>query len=216
MKRSELVAAVQELNSVLGLEPPILLKAKVPVLKEKIKQASELIDPAEDEFSDDTWKVLKECGVKLKQKQTNESREETMAENQEQTETIEEQNQEQVEAVEEGTQQGGEEESVEEDVQEDVTEKTPVEKAEKKGGKIAWKDDSERTVFNSRVNSKTGKIDQVIASGKALTTKDMAEQSGVKTADVLQRIHFLIKKKGANIKIGTEGNGKKKTYQYKG
>ncbi len=58
MKRSELVAAAKELNVVLGIEPPIKIKDPAKQLESAIRQAAELIDPAEDEFTEQTQAVL--------------------------------------------------------------------------------------------------------------------------------------------------------------
>ncbi len=58
MKRSELINAAKELNTVLGLEPAINIKDPVKQLQSAVKQAAELIDPAEDEFSPETQAIL--------------------------------------------------------------------------------------------------------------------------------------------------------------
>ncbi len=63
MKRSEVVKVAEELTQVLGLEPKINLKAPVQSLKDKIIEAATLINPQEDEFSDETWEALQTIGA---------------------------------------------------------------------------------------------------------------------------------------------------------
>lgn len=63
MKRSELIAAAKELNDVLGLEPAIDVKGKVPHLQKGITKAMDLINPAEDEFTPETQAVLETLGM---------------------------------------------------------------------------------------------------------------------------------------------------------
>jgi len=61
MNRAQLVDAARELNEVLGLEPEIDVKVGTGDLREKIKEAIELITP-HDRFSEETFSVLKELG----------------------------------------------------------------------------------------------------------------------------------------------------------
>jgi cobalamin biosynthesis protein CobT len=58
LKKKDLAAAAVELNEVLGLDPEIDPTDTVGKLKAKIKEAGELVDPENDEFSDETWDVL--------------------------------------------------------------------------------------------------------------------------------------------------------------
>lgn len=61
-----LIAAAKELNNVLGIDPAIEVNSKktnVETLKEKIKEAAELIEPETDEISVTTQQVLSELGV---------------------------------------------------------------------------------------------------------------------------------------------------------
>jgi len=51
----------QELNEVLGLEPPIGLTLEEEELEEKLIEASALVEPG-DEFSPGTWQVLEALG----------------------------------------------------------------------------------------------------------------------------------------------------------
>lgn len=61
MTTKQLVAAAKELNEVLGLEPAIeTKKVKDDVLKEKIIEASGLINPELDEISEETQAVIDE------------------------------------------------------------------------------------------------------------------------------------------------------------
>jgi hypothetical protein len=64
-KKETLIEVAKELNEVLGLEPAIEVKSKVKIkdLKESILQAGQLIDPAEDEFTDNTWTILEDLGA---------------------------------------------------------------------------------------------------------------------------------------------------------
>jgi excinuclease UvrABC nuclease subunit len=61
--KKRLVEVAKELNEVLGLEPQIDLKAKLKELKQKIKEASELIDFEQDDLSKETLTVLKEVST---------------------------------------------------------------------------------------------------------------------------------------------------------
>lgn len=58
IKRSELVNAAKELNELLGLEPPIDVKAKPDVLKEKLTEAAGMLEEG-DEISSETEGILK-------------------------------------------------------------------------------------------------------------------------------------------------------------
>jgi len=61
-----LIAAAKELNNVLGIDPAIEVNSKktnAETLKEKIKEAAELIEPETDEISVTTQQVLSELGV---------------------------------------------------------------------------------------------------------------------------------------------------------
>ena len=57
IETKKLQTAAKELNTALGLDPKINLKAKAKELETKIKEASELIED-DDEFSDVTTEVL--------------------------------------------------------------------------------------------------------------------------------------------------------------
>jgi len=63
LKKSELIVVAEELNHVLGLDPEIDVKGKVKKLQQAIIEAGQLIDPVEDEFTDETWAVLEELGA---------------------------------------------------------------------------------------------------------------------------------------------------------
>lgn len=52
----------KELNEQLGLEPPILLDIKTDALQEKCIEAAALIDPQQDEFSEQVWEILGALG----------------------------------------------------------------------------------------------------------------------------------------------------------
>lgn len=61
INEKQLRAAAAELNDVLGLDPAInTKKSSVEVLTEKIKEATDLIDPDQDEFTEETQQVLDE------------------------------------------------------------------------------------------------------------------------------------------------------------
>lgn len=65
MKKSDLVPVADELNDVLGLEPPIDgKKLSLSDLKKKIVKASTLIEPG-DTFSEDTMKVFQELEISI-------------------------------------------------------------------------------------------------------------------------------------------------------
>jgi hypothetical protein len=54
----------KELNTVMGLEPPIkTVGVKKETLLEKVKEAAEYIDPEQDEFTKETTEALKELGL---------------------------------------------------------------------------------------------------------------------------------------------------------
>jgi hypothetical protein len=53
-------AAAVELNEVLGIDPPLNVKAKTILLTEQATEALGLIDPTGDKFSDETMEVIKE------------------------------------------------------------------------------------------------------------------------------------------------------------
>ena len=54
----------KELNTVMGLEPPIkTVGVKKETLLEKVKEAAEYIDPEQDEFTDETQEALRELGL---------------------------------------------------------------------------------------------------------------------------------------------------------
>jgi len=58
LKKSDLIKAAKELNDVLGLDPAIpVKKVDEEELKEKILEASGLVEPA-DELTNSTWKVI--------------------------------------------------------------------------------------------------------------------------------------------------------------
>jgi hypothetical protein len=54
--------AAKELQEVMGLEPALDIKAKLPVLAEQVKEAIKQIDPAIDTFTDETQVVIDELG----------------------------------------------------------------------------------------------------------------------------------------------------------
>lgn len=62
VKRSELVNASKNLNDLLGLEPPIDIKAKPAILTEKLIQATKLLTP-EDELPKAVQKTLVAIGA---------------------------------------------------------------------------------------------------------------------------------------------------------
>ena len=62
VKRSELVSAAKELNSVLGLEPAIDIKAKPEVLTIKLQEAAGLLDLEQDKLTDTTLAVIEALG----------------------------------------------------------------------------------------------------------------------------------------------------------
>ena len=57
-KRSQLVQAAKELNKELGLDPAIDVKLKGDALRDIVYEASKLVVPETDEFSDETQAVL--------------------------------------------------------------------------------------------------------------------------------------------------------------
>lgn len=63
LKKSELIVVAKELNDVLGLDPEIDVKGKVKKVQQAIIEAGQLIDPVEDEFTDETWAILEELGA---------------------------------------------------------------------------------------------------------------------------------------------------------
>jgi hypothetical protein len=62
LKRSELKAIAEELNQVLGVEPPIDTKQSAKDLQVTIIKAAELIDPEGDTFTDETAAGLEALG----------------------------------------------------------------------------------------------------------------------------------------------------------
>ena len=62
VKRSELVSAAKELNSVLGLEPAIDIRAKPEVLTIKLQEAAGLLDLEQDKLTDTTLAVIEVLG----------------------------------------------------------------------------------------------------------------------------------------------------------
>ena len=76
LKKSELIVVAKELNDVLGLDPEINVKGKVKKLQQEIIEAGQLIDPVEDEFTDETWAILEELGAASRPGEVNEEEEE--------------------------------------------------------------------------------------------------------------------------------------------
>ena len=61
----ELRKAAAELNEVLGVNPPLNVKAKTADLVESVKEALELIDPLNDKFTKETMAVIQELGPEI-------------------------------------------------------------------------------------------------------------------------------------------------------
>jgi hypothetical protein len=76
LKRSELKAIAEELNQVLGIEPPIDTKQSAKDLQATIIKAAELIDPEGDTFTDETTAGLEVLGCLGKVEESPEPEEE--------------------------------------------------------------------------------------------------------------------------------------------
>lgn len=113
-KKETLIEVAKELNEVLGLEPAIEVKSKVKIkdLKESILQAGQLIDPAEDEFTNNTWITLEDLGAAsrpAKEYDREEANEEEEGSGQDSDEPLSDYEEEEEEEEEAGGEEGEEE-----------------------------------------------------------------------------------------------------------
>ncbi len=126
LKRSQLVAAAKDLNETLGLEPAIDTKPgkKNAHLEDKIKEASKLVNPDEDELEEGTWEVLKGLDIDVSTSNGEQEEEEQEEEEQEEQEEEEQEEEEQEE-----------EEQEEEEQEEEEPEPEPAKDKKKDKGK---------------------------------------------------------------------------------
>ena len=82
METKKLIAMAEEINTVLGLEPKINVKAPAPTLTTKLTKAFELIMP-EDDLSEDTKAGFREMGLGATKHEEEEEMEEEMEEEEE-------------------------------------------------------------------------------------------------------------------------------------
>lgn len=92
MKKEQLITIADELNEVLGLEPGIDTSKKASEIQEKIKEASELLEPEdEDSLSEEVVLLLQKMDIWINKEEVEET---TTEEQEEEAEEVEEEQEE--------------------------------------------------------------------------------------------------------------------------